>query len=169
MDIQLLSDYDFLANIGNQVGKGNQGNVHNFGKYLVVKIWKGGNDEEIADEVIIAEYAGNNGCGPIIYDFREINGVFYMVMEKVKPVKLRQTDRDEVISLFRKLIRLRIVNYDGSFGKNSKNELVIFDYGVAKITRTSAEAKRIYCKEDYFELFADFHDINIYDAFCEKN
>ena len=35
-----LNDSDFIEYIGKKIGSGNQGDVHEFGSNLVVKIWK---------------------------------------------------------------------------------------------------------------------------------
>lgn len=170
MDVEDIDDEEFLNEIGARTGVGNQGDVYNFSDDLAVKVWRRRDYlEDILNEVNIAKLAGDYGCAPMIFDFRDINGSFYMVMEKVTPVKLKQSDYREVITLFRKLIKLKIVNYDGSFGRNDEGNLVLFDYGVAKITGSPAEAERAYCDEDYFWGFADFLGVQgVYDYFCKK-
>ncbi len=167
-----MTDEKFLNNIGKKLGSGFQGIVHEFGNNKVVKQWrlgKSNNENNIINEAKIATLSGKIGCGPRIFDFRQIDNTYYMVMEKVRPVQLTKNDIDDVIELFDTLIENGIVNYDGSFGRTSDGELVLFDYGVSIIDKDSPIDK--YCKEsDFFYNFADMHGIEgLYDNYCTKS
>ncbi len=173
-----MDDKTFLRLIRNKIGSGNQGIVYNFGDNkddLVIKKWiktekteKTDNDNDIIHEYTMAKLAGDIGCGPKIYDFRKIEGVYYMLMEKVKPIKLKQEDLKNVIKLFDKLIKAGIINFDGSFGKTIDGKLVIFDYGVSK--KSSNPLKEGYCGQDYFWSFKDFYNIDgLYEHYCKEN
>jgi hypothetical protein len=157
-----MNDNQFLKSIGTKIGSGFQGDVHNFGTNLVVKIWrKDNNDNEIKNSII----AGKHNCGPRIYEHRIINDISYMVMEKIVPVEISEDDFEDVIDLFNDLVDIKLVNLDGSFGRRKKHgKLLLYDYGVSEIVPTKKEAIKYYC--EYFDTFRDFYDLNVYPYFC---
>jgi len=167
-DIEDVDDNVFLDNIGRKLGSGFQGDVYDFISGTAVKTWR--NNDKIADiknEINNTIIAGETGCGPEIFDFRKIDNTYYMVMEKIIPVKLVQDDYNEIIKLFKKLIKNGIVNYDGSFGRTEDGKLILFDYGVSEIVDDPKEARKKYCTEDYFWTFNDIRGVDgLLEYFC---
>jgi len=168
MKIAEVSDSTFIKAIGPKIDKGFQGDVHEFyNEYAVVKIWRKTPIQEINNEIANSILASKYHCAPKVFAYRTIGTKTYLVMEKIRPIKLTPKDYDDVVELFDTLISIRLVNYDGSFGRTHSNKLVLFDYGVSKVFGTQKEATREYC--DFFETFRDFHNVDedLLDEFCE--
>lgn len=168
-DIQDIDDDDFLKNIGKKIGSGHQGDVYNFLPGTVVKKWRHGTNVEIKNEINNSIIASECYCGPENFDFRKIKNIYYMVMEKVEPVKLYQEDYAEIISLFKKIIENNIINNDGSFGRTKNGKLVMFDYGVSEIANDPKETRKKYCNDDYFYLFDEIYGVEgLQEYFCRE-
>lgn len=151
------------------IGVGFQGEVYSLGTFHVVKKFKRtkyGKDltEDIQREFNIGKRAGEVGVGVRHEGLVCDQEYCYLVMEKIVPVEVKQRDVPEIIRLFEKAIRHKIVNVDGGFGRNQKNHLVLYDYGVSEIAPDTKTARDMY--QDYFYFTKQFLGIDgIYQHF----
>ena len=133
------------------MGRGYRGQVFSYGEHLVVKRIPIKHTKDFEAEKKVGLRAGKFCVGPMIHQFHCENEYCYLVMDRVTPVALQQKDREEVIRLFEKAIRYRIVNLDGEFARTDDGNLVMYDFGVSSIAKSAKEAKVQY--EEYLEQF----------------
>ena len=163
---------EIKSQLGDSLGKGFQGQVFDFGDGKVVKKLKRikiGRDilQDIQNEYEVGKKAGEVGIGPVVYEMECDDTDCYIVMEKLTPTELTNENKDEVIDLFERAIRNKIVNVDGGYGRTNDGKLVMYDYGVSSIAPDMESAKTEY--QDYLYFFKKFHNVDgVYSHFFPK-
>jgi hypothetical protein len=148
----VLPEFDH-EKVGASLGRGYRGQVLLYGERgLVVKRVPVKYKEEFKAEDGVARRAGKFGVGPIVHQSHCDDEYCFLVMDGVVPVKLQQHDRDDVVRLFARAIKRRIVNYDGGFARTLDGYLLMYDFGVSLIAGSSEDAK-----DRYKEVLEQFH------------
>jgi hypothetical protein len=155
--------------MGRSVGNGFCGRAFLYGDQdMVVKLLPIKKKKEFENEVQVARRAGKFCVGPMVHLSHCDDKNCFIVMDRVMPVVLTQDDRDDVIRLFARAIKHKIVNVDGEFARTEDGCLVLYDYGVSSIVKSPAEAKKEY--EEYLEQFSEMVGVDgVYHHFFKKS
>ena len=154
--------------MGRSLGKGFRGQTFLYGEQdMVVKRIPIKNKKDFEKEKEVGRRAGKFCVGPMVHQFHCDNEYCFIVMDRVTPVALKQEDRDEVIRLFSRAMKHKIVNVDGEFARTLDGNLVMYDFGVSSIAKSPAEAKEQY--EEYLEQFYQMMGVDgVYDHFFKR-
>lgn len=123
----------------------------------VVKLLKLRTPNQVTDnEIVIATssiYASNIGIGPTIHGspFITTDGKHVaIIMDKITIYKPTESDVNEIIMLFEKMIENKFMTFDMEYGKTSDGKIVIVDFGVSGFYASKHDALKSAINNDVF-------------------
>jgi hypothetical protein len=139
----------------------------------VVKLLKLRKPNEVTDnEIVIATasmYASNIGIGPTIHGspFITLDGKYVaIIMDKVSMYKPIESDVNEIIMLFEKMIENKFMTFDMEYGKTPDGKIIIVDFGVSGFYNSKYDALKSAINSDlFFDTGLGYYHKNLEDHF----